>query len=274
MAAFEHAVSLGVPTLECDVNVSADGVAVVTHDRVISPQKNRDTGPIRPDDPDFPYVGRFISRLSYAQIRTIDAGSLCPPAYPDRVSVPGERMPRFEQVLGLARDTGLRVNVEAKFDVLHPREVRPRETFVRALLRAIEYAGMVDVVAVQSFDWQVLKMIREASPATPRYALTAANYQLVGEPGASPWLAGLDIDDYEGDVTLAASKLGFRAISPNAGKPNQPTLTRDLIDRAHRHGLLVVPYTVDDPEQMRSLVDLGCDGLITNYPDRAIALIR
>ena len=104
-------------------------------------------------------------RLSGLEPVSIDAGSLCPPAYPDRVSVPGERMPRFEQVLGLARDTGLRVNVEAKFDVLHPREVRPRETFVRALLRAIEYAGMVDVVS--AFEPQALASTPLGLSASP-----------------------------------------------------------------------------------------------------------
>lgn len=266
LAAFRSALAIGVTTLECDVNISADGVPMVTHDRVVKPAKCRDTAPVTPDDTAFPYVGRFVSRLSAAQLRTLDCGSLTQPRFPSQRAVPGERMPLFDEVLALARATPpVRVNVEAKFDVVHPDETAPRQTFVDATVEAIRRSGMLGRVSVQSFDWQVLRMVRRAERRVACFALADEESLEIGRPGRSLWLGGLDIDDLHGDLVAAVAELGFDALSPSYKR----LVTRDLVDRAHDVGLGVVPYTVDDPGNMAAFVDLGVDGFITNYPDRA-----
>jgi len=266
LAAFRSALAIGVTTLECDVNISADGVPMVTHDRVVRPGKCRDTAPVTPDDTAFPYVGRFVSRLSAAQLRTLDCGSLTQPRFPSQRAVPGERMPLFDEVLALARATPpVRVNVEAKFDVVHPDETAPRQTFVDATVEAIRRSGMLGRVSVQSFDWQVLRMVRRAEHRVACFALADEESLEIGRPGRSLWLGGLDIDDLHGDLVAAVAELGFDALSPSYKR----LVTRDLVDRAHDAGLGVVPYTVDDPVNMAAFVDLGVDGFITNYPDRA-----
>ncbi len=266
VAAFRTALAVGVTTLECDVNISADGVPMVTHDRVVSPGKCRDTVPVTPDDPEFPYVGRFVCRLSSDQLRTLDCGSLTQPAFPGQRAVPGERMPYFDEVLALAATTPqVRVNVEAKFDVVHPAETAPRERFVEKTLGAIRRAGMLDRVSVQSFDWQLLRMVGWAEPRIRRYALANEERLEIGRPGRSMWLGGLDIDDLDGDLVAAVAELGFDAVSPSY----QGLVTSALVEQAHARGLAVVPYTVDDPGNMARFLDLGVDGWITNYPDRA-----
>lgn len=266
LAAFRSALAIGVTTLECDVNISADGVPMVTHDRVVLARKCRDTTPVTPGDPAFPYVGRFVSRLSAAQLRTLDCGSLTQPRFPNQRAVPGERMPLFAEVIALARATPkVRVNVETKFDVVHPDETAPRQTFVDATVEAVRLAGMLGRVSVQSFDWQVLRMVRRAEPRIACFALADEESLEIGRPGRSLWLGGLDIDDLHGDLVAAVAELGFDALSPSYKR----LVTRDLVGRAHDAGLRVVPYTVDDPVNMASFVDLGVDGFITNYPDRA-----
>ncbi|MEP6815227.1 MAG: glycerophosphodiester phosphodiesterase family protein, partial [Marmoricola sp.] len=273
------ALGIGVSTLECDVSISADGVPMVTHDRVVSGVKFRDTEPATPGDPDFPYVGRFVSRLSVEQLKTLDGGSLTLLDRPGQRAAPGERMPTLDELLALVAGVPqVRVNVEAKFDVIHPDETAPRETFVEETVAAVRNAGLVDRVSVQSFDWEVLKMVGRAEPRVARYALTGPTYLEVGRPGRSDWLGGLDIDDYEGDLVKAVAALGFDAVSPIHGMPYesgvgdpsyQPFVTAELVDEAHANEILVVPYTIDDPATMAAFVDLGVDGFITNYPDRA-----
>ena len=266
LAAFRSALAIGVTTLECDVNISADGVPMVTHDRVVLARKCRDTAPVTPGDTAFPYVGRFVSRLSAAQLRTLDCGSLTQPRFPSQRAVPGERMPLFDEVIALARATPhVRVNVEAKFDVVHPDETAPRQTFVDTTVEAIRRSGMLGRASVQSFDWQVLRMVRRAEPRIACFALADEESLEIGRPGRSLWLGGLDIDDLHGDLVAAVADLGFDALSPSYKR----LVTRDLVDRSHDAGLRVVPYTVDDPLNMASFVDLGVDGFITNYPDRA-----
>ena len=48
----------------------------------------------------------------------------------------------------------------------------------------------------------------------------------------------------------------------------QPYVTKTMVEQAHRLGLKVIPWTIDDPATMNKLIDDGVDGIITNYPDR------
>ena len=80
LAAFGHALELGVTTLELDVHICLDGVAVVVHDRRLLPEKYADTGPVAEGDPFFPYVGGLVTELTVDQLRTIDAGRMPAPA--------------------------------------------------------------------------------------------------------------------------------------------------------------------------------------------------
>jgi glycerophosphoryl diester phosphodiesterase len=113
-------------------------------------------------------------------------------------------------------------------------------------------------------------------------ALTNRDFLQVDQPGASPWLGGIDIDDYEDSLVAAAASFGASAISPVHGFPQdgkvtdpgyQPYVTRAMVDEAHTAGLAVIPWTVDDVPTMASLMDAGVDGLITDYPDRLRALM-
>ena len=124
--------------------------------------------------------------------------------------------------------------------------------------------------------------MREVEPRLPLVALTNGDFLQVGQPGASPWLGGIDIDDFGGSLVAAAASFGADAISPVHGNPQdgavgnpnyRPYTTPALVADAHDAGLAVIPWTVDDPATMASLMDAGVDGLITDYPDRLRALM-
>ena len=285
LPAFAKALELGVSTLELDVQVTEDQVAVVTHDRRVSGQKCRDTAPAAPGDPEFPYVGRYVKTLTLAQVRTLDCGSLRQAAHPDQELHPGERMPTLSQVLALvdafkARDVTL--NIETKVEAGAPAETAPREQFVQEVVTDVRRAGLVDQVTVQSFDWGALMRMREVEPRFPLVALTNRDFLQVDQPGASPWLGGLDIDDFGDSLVRAAASFGASAISPVHGFPQdgkvtdpgyEPYVTRAMVQEAHAADLAVIPWTVDDRPTMASLMDKGVDGLITDYPDRLRTLM-
>ena len=280
LPAFAKALELGVSTLELDVQITEDRVAVVTHDRRVSGQKCRDTAPETPDDPEFPYVGKYVNTLTLAQVRTLDCGSQRQAAHPDQELHPGERMPTLSQVLDLvdaydARDVTL--NIETKVEAGAPTETAPREQFVQEVVTDVRAAGLVDQVTIQSFDWGALMRMREVEPRFPLVALTNRDFLQVDQPGASPWLGGLDIDDFDDSLVRAAASFGASAISPVHGFPQdgkvtdpgyEPYVTRAMVEEAHAADLAVVPWTVDDRPTMASLMDKGVDGLITDYPDR------
>lgn len=285
LAAFDNALRIGVSTLELDVQITEDRRAVVTHDRRVSAAKCTDTAPAVPGDPEFPYVGRYVNTLTLAQLRTLDCGSKTLPDKPGQVAVPGARMPLLREVFALVKRRhadGVTLNVETKVEAGAPSETAPREQFVQITAAEVRAAGMRRQVTIQSFDWGALMRMRQVEPRLPLVALTNYDFLQVGLPGASPWLGGIDIDDFAGDPVRAVRSFGAAALSPVHGFPQggtvndpgyRPYVTRELVRHAHAHGLKVVPWTVDDTPTMNKLIDDGVDGIITDYPDRLRAVL-
>ncbi|MFD5628532.1 MULTISPECIES: glycerophosphodiester phosphodiesterase family protein [unclassified Streptomyces] len=285
LAAFANGLRTGVSTLELDVQITKDRQAVVTHDRRVNGAKCKDTSPVVPDDPQYPYVGKYVNTLTLAQVRTLDCGSLTLPDFPEQVAAPGARMPLLREVFALVRSYrayDVKLNVETKVEAGAPAETAPREQFVEVTAREVRRARMLRQVTVQSFDWGALMAMRETEPRLPLVALDNKDFLQVGKPGASPWLGGIDIDDFGGDPLRAVKSFGASAYSPVHGSPQNgkvtdpgyvPYVTARMVGDAHRLGLKVIPWTVDDPATMNKLIDDGVDGLITDYPDRLRTLL-
>lgn len=280
LAAFSRAIRLGVGTLELDIQITRDGRDVITHDRRTDPGKCADTAPVTPGDPQFPYAGRYVKDLTFAQVRTLDCGSRRQPDYPDQKLAPGARMPTLAELFELAREHRawrLRFNIETKVEAAAPEETAPREEFVHRVVREVRHSGFAHNVTVQSFDWGALMLIRERAPWLPVVALTQPEFLEAGQRGRSPWLGGLDIDDFDGSPVRAVRSFGASTLSPVHGNPQdgtvgepgyRPFTTRALVEQAHRARIRVVPWTVNDRATMRKLIEDGVDGIITDYPDR------
>lgn len=284
LQSFANAMELGVTTLELDVQITEDGQAVVTHDRQVSAVKCRDTAPAFDDDPEYPYVGDYIKNLTLEQVWTLDCGQALS-GFPNQRVVDGARIPLLSEVFALVtcyRANQVWLNVETKVEAGAPDQTAPREQFVQVVAAEIREAGLLNRVTIQSFDWGALMRMREVEPRLPIVALTNGDFLQVGQPGASPWLGGIDIDDFGGSLVAATASFGADAISPVHGMPQNGKVgdpdyvaytTPELVAEAHAAGMAVVPWTIDDPATMASLIDAGVDGLITNYPDRLRSLL-
>ena len=280
LASFDKAIRLGVSTLELDVQITQDGRAVVTHDRKVDGKKCQDTGPATPGDPEYPYVGKYVNTLTLAQVRTLDCGSKTLPDFPQQQASPGERMPLLSEVFDLVKAYGanaVKLNVESKVEAGAPSETAPREQFVQVIDHEVRAADIAPQVTIQSFDWGSLMRMKQVDPRLPLVALTNYDFLQTDQPGKSPWLGGLDIDDFGGDPLKAIDSFGASAFSPVHGFPQngkvtdsdyKPYVTKDMVGEAHGLGIKVIPWTVDDKPTMNKLIDDGVDGMITDYPDR------
>ncbi len=271
LAGFEAALALGVTTLEMDIGLTRDGVLVVHHGRGLDPERTRGPGGAWLEPP-----APLLIELDFAALAAYDLGALRPGSraaerFPHQATLQGVAVPSLDQVLVRAEELSggrVRYNVETKISPLAPKESAEPEDFARRLIASLRRAGVAGRATIQSFDWRTLRHVQEMAPEIPTAYLTAERSWLDnlerGRPGTSPWTAGVDLDEFGGSAPRAVVEAGGRTWSP---------YFRDLreadLGEAHRLGLKVVVWTVNEPADMASLIDLGVDGIITDYPDRA-----
>lgn len=276
LAGFAWALKLGVRTLELDCGMTRDGVVVVSHDRLLNPDITRDASGKFLEAKDRP-----IHTLNYAELQRYDVGRLRPGSdyaaqFPEQQPVDGQRIPRLADVYALVEKSGnreVRLNVETKIEPLQPELTAAPEAFVRALVEVVRESRMETRTTIQSFDWRTLALVRQLAPEIVTVALTDQqpdeDTMEIGKPGASPWLGGLDVDDYEGSVPKAVKAIGAKVWSPHA-----LDLDERLVAEAHALGLAVVPWTVNDPKDMERILAVGVDGLISDRPDLLRSLLQ
>ena len=243
--------------------------------------KCRDTAPVVAGDPDYPYVGDPIRSLSLAQIATLDCGLRQLPGFPRQRVVANARMPLLGEVFALVDCYGaddVRFSIDPKFPAEAPGESASRGRLVRVVAREIRKAA--DARPCHDRERRLGRAqahAQAAARASRSPPLGHPRFLQAGKLGASPWLGGIDIDDYGGRLVAAAASIGADAILPVHGTPADaasgdagyvPFTTPRMVRRAHRAGLKVIPWTVDDPASMRYLISIGADGLITDYPNR------
>lgn len=269
LAGFREALEIGVTTLETDLAVTKDGILVISHDADLNPALVRD--------------GNFwigsrgpaIRTLALADLKRYDIGRVNPSTgygkqWPLQVARDGERFPTLVEVFALTTAVGkpVRFNLETKLTPTSDGMTVDAETFAQLTVDAVRKSGMVSRTTIQSFDWRTLIAVRRLAPEIPTSCLTqeggSGDTVKPDASGRSPWHAGIAASEHDGSVPRMV-----RAAGCTTWSANYASLTRERITEAHELGLRVLPWTVNEPADMARLIDMGADGLITDYPDRA-----
>lgn len=252
--AFLTALDLGVTTLELDVVISKDRQVVVSHEPYFNSAFS-----IKPD-------GSAVSKkeekslnlyqMNYADIKQYDTGSSGNPAFPEQEKLKAYK-PLLSEVIDRAEAyrkaknlPAFSYNIELKSDPSEYDKSQPKpEPFSDLIVAILKDHVTSDRITIQSFDFAILKHWKQQ--------INAGMYPNVR-------LAALVENMRSVEKNIEA--LGF---TPDVYSPYFRLLTQDKIARLHRQGVRVIPWTVNQRDDMERLKKWGVDGLITDYPDRA-----
>ena len=273
LPAFRKALDLRVDTIECDMAITRDGVVVIHHDLWLNPDTTRG-----PDGRWLDKRGPAIGELTFAELQQYDVGRLRPGSdyarsFPDQQPVDGTRIPKLADLFDLVRKSG---NAKVGFDCetkVSPHErgatLAPEE-FARRAIAEIRNAGMAARTTVQSFDWSTLQVIQKEAPEIRTMYLTSPQtLKRGGDGGYSPGLAGFAPELHGNSVPRAVHAAGGRIWAPN-----QAFLTAAMLADAHALGIVVIPWTINEPSMIAKLLDMGVDGLISDRPDLVQVQLR
>ena len=271
LAGFETALRFGVTALELDINVSSDHKIVIHHDPRLNPAITRNPNGTWVTGFDERLYGMSVMELQQFDVGCIDARTLYGCGFPHQTPAHEQRIPTLPQLAEVLRRLGadqMLLNIEVKIDPRNPDWSPPPSKFATLLLKELDEIGWLNKTWVQSFDWHVLQAVQDQEPTVPTGYLTSEqpdfNTVAVNDLNSSPWLAGFDPVNFNGDLALAVQQAGGRYWGPN-----YLDLTEPRIQRAHRAGLEVHTWTVNEPTDIARLSRWGVNGVTSDYPDRA-----
>ena len=251
-SAMQHALDLDVNTLEFDLQLSQDGQVVVSHDNFFDSRyaTRPDGSLIQPDDPK-----EYLYTMPYDSIVKYDVGLRFVDRWPTQTKV-AEVKPLASDLIDFTESYAkkpVNYNIEIKSwpgegeGTLWPEYHVFCDTCIPLLLSK----NLGKRLIVQCFDTRALNYMHEKWPELTLSYLT---------------------EDYDGsDIETLLKNLTF---TPQWWSPESSVVTPENVKWCHKHGIGVVPWTVDDPAEMKRLVDCGVEAIISNYPDILIETVR
>ena len=245
---FIKAVDLGVHTLELDLAVSKDNIVVVSHEPYMNPVicYKPDGSEISEDE-----AKQFnIYELTFDEIQKFDCGSKFHPNFPNQQLISTSK-PSLEQVFKIveSKNPNIKYNIEIKAQPDYDGVFTPQPAeFVRLVLDQINNFNVFERTNLQSFDLRILEEVKRQAPGMKVAVL---------------------VDGHE-HILEKTNNLSFK---PEIISPYFQLLDQTMVKNLQSQNFEVIPWTVNEQANMRRMIDYGVDAIITDYPDRLLALL-
>lgn len=243
--------ALGVSSIELDIAVTSDDVAVVSHDHCLNADLTRDASGAWLSTR-LPLIRsmRRADLLNY-DVGRFRAGSDGALRFPEQQGQDGLPIPTLRDMLEATHASGVVLDVELKTDPAHPEWTCSPEHMADLVVNTARSCAALERLAVRSFDWRGLAWLQTHCPSVP--------------------LAWLSFGQTDPARVIAAAGGDGRCPSARAPTwaPYYDDLTQAAVTGAQDQGLRVTPWTVNDPADMARLIAWGVDGFCTDRPDLA-----
>ena len=245
--AFEKALDMGVTTLEMDLVISKEKLVIVSHEPFFNHEISTtpDGEAISAEDEH----NHNIYQLGYDEIKKYDVGLKPHIRFPDQANQKASK-PLFMDVVRTAEVHSKKIgrplpyyNVEIKrrpdYDNLYHPDAKEFATLVVSTIQA---TGVKERIYIQSFDIESLKESEKIDPDIKSVLL---------------------IENEDAPLTNL-NKLGF---TPEVYSPYYKLVNSELVQLCQAKGIKLIPWTVNQIEDMEQMLEIGVDGIITDYPD-------
>lgn len=243
LPAFKKAIDLGVNTLELDIAITKNNEVVVSHEPFISRFICLDKqGKEISEEMDMKYN---LYKMSHQEIKQFDCGTKFHPTYPKQEKLSTYK-PLLREVFDMVKEneSGVRFNIEIKSKPKYYGIYTPYpEEYVKIVIDEIMENDMFAYVNLQSFDLAILEAVKKQSP----------NMKVA-----------LLVDEDE-EIEKKLKELSYK---PEIISPYFKLLTtHQMIKDYQKGGYKIIPWTVNDKQDMITMLHWNVDGIITDYPD-------
>ncbi len=254
LPAFAAAIEAGTNTLELDLHITKDGEIVIHHDYFINEELCDCADRGSPSSPP------LIRSLELSDIKKMDCGSKMNPDFPRQRQIPGTQIPTLDELFEMINASAhpnaknVRLNLEIKRDPRHPELTIDDKELAAKIVSKVREKGFSHRVYYSSFDPEVLTRIYQLDPQA-ELGFLFSQESLAFAQKLSPENP-LDL------LLKMAGSFKARVVSPEKTLLTDANVVRSL----HQSGFRVVAWTVNSAEQWAKLIEMGVDGLITDYP--------
>ena len=264
---FEYILDNGISAIEFDVLLTKDEVPVITHDFHLSKSITRNA-----EGNWLLENGPRISDLTVADLQMFDVGGVDKRSsygsfYPEQAFFSDVRIPKLSDLLDLAcqpKGQNLFLLLEVKSEPsIDKRNV------VEHIVFEIQKRSLSNRVVLHSFDWKLLEECFLIAPEMPRSYLSQLH-----ESSYNPFDTPTEETSPDFASFTCSIPEAIQAAGGHLWCPYFKDISVELVTEAHNLGLPVCTWTVNEVEDIENMIDMGIDGIITDYTDRAKKIFK
>jgi glycerophosphoryl diester phosphodiesterase len=264
---FQYLFDHSIGAYETDILISKDFIPVITHDFKLDPSLTKDINGEWITDENIKIFDLTYEELSKYDVGALNKLSKYGRRFINQKSLPNQKIPKLTELLSLSKKSqidNLVINLEIKSTPAQENLTPSPEKMVGLILDVVNNFELNEKIIYSSFDWRVLREIKEQSPETPRAYLTYQQQTGTKISGTiydqSPWMDFMPLKNAIELPRLIASLGG------QAWHPYYRDISKKIVEISHEANLPINVWTVNDEDDMLKMIEYGVDGIMTDYP--------